>query len=77
MTTTKAEERSKTGRDEKLEQIRKAWSVFFLLLVAAAFIVPYTLLAKVPRFNGAFLFWFIFAVLAIAAVGIITARWRD
>jgi hypothetical protein len=53
------------------------WSVWFLTLEVAAFLVPYTLLRNVERLWGAFLFWNVFAVLAIISVFVLTQGWRD
>jgi hypothetical protein len=48
-----------------------------LLLVAAAVVVPFTLLADVPRVTGAFLFWIGFALVVIALIVRATAGWRE
>jgi predicted MFS family arabinose efflux permease len=61
-----------------LERQRIFWVLLFLIMVLSAFIVPFTpLLQKVARFQGAFLFWSLFAVIVIVCLGSITARWRD
>lgn len=59
-----------------MEKEGKIWSLFFLLLVTSAFSVPY-LLSDIPRMYGAFLYWVIFALIALVAMFLITAKWRD
>jgi len=53
------------------------WLAWFLALEVVAFLVPYTVLRNVGRLWGAFLFWNLFALLAIASIFILTARWQD
>ncbi len=61
-----------------LERQRIIWLIVFLLLVLAAFIIPFTpLLKNLSKVYGAFLFWNIFALVVIIGIVIITARWRD
>ncbi|NMB42223.1 MAG: hypothetical protein GX996_09880 [Firmicutes bacterium] len=60
-----------------LDQQRKFWVIFFVVIVLAAFILPYYLFSNLPKFYGAFLFWSIFAIVAIISVGIITSQWRE
>lgn len=45
-------------------------------LILAAFVVPYTLLRDLPVWHGAFLFWTLFGVAAIAVILRILAGWR-
>ena len=61
-----------------LERQRIFWAVLFLLMILAAFIVPFTpLYSNLTKFYGAFLFWSLFAIIVIVCLGFITARWRD
>ena len=61
-----------------LERQRIFWAVLFLLMILAAFIVPFTpLMSGLTKFYGAFLFWSLFAIVVIVCLGFITARWRD
>jgi cyanate permease len=53
------------------------WAVVMLVLVALAFVVPYTLLSGVDAWYGSFLFWTLFGAAAIAVNAIVTASWRD
>ncbi|KJR97513.1 MAG: hypothetical protein VR68_12555 [Peptococcaceae bacterium BRH_c4a] len=53
------------------------WAIWFFVIVLSAFTVPYYLLSNVAKVYGAFLYWGIFAIVAIISVGIITSKWRD
>ncbi|WP_366923322.1 hypothetical protein MFMK1_000192 [Metallumcola ferriviriculae] len=55
----------------------RGWTLFFLALVILGYVVPFTLLTSVAKVYGAFLFWAAFAIVAVIAVGILTAGWRD
>jgi hypothetical protein len=46
-------------------------------LVVLAYVVPYTVLSGVDAWYGAFLFWTLFAVAAIAGILVVAAGWRD
>ena len=50
--------------------------VVIAVLIALAVIVPYTLLRGIENFAGAFLFWTVFGVLAIAFILKILWQWR-
>ena len=60
-----------------LRKQRIFWALYFFTIVVLAFVIPYTLLTNVVSFYGAFLFWCLFAVAAIAGVAKITANWPD
>jgi hypothetical protein len=51
-------------------------AIAIVLLVAAAVVVPFTLLASVARVSGAFLFWIVFALVVIALIVRATAGWK-
>ncbi len=53
------------------------WVILFAAMIISAFIVPFVFLSNVTSFYGAFLFWTVFAVAAIAGVMVITGGWRD
>lgn len=53
---------------------RLALAIF--LLVAAAVVVPFTLLSSTERVAGAFLFWIVFALVVIALIVRATAGWK-
>ncbi len=56
---------------------RRAWILLYGLLLVLAVVVPYTALAGIGRWTGAFLFWILFALVAVVAMVLITAKWRD
>lgn len=45
------------------------------LLVVSAYLVPFTLLARVTAWYGSFLFWTLFALAAIAVIVRLTRTW--
>jgi len=51
------------------------WTIWFLIIVLSAFIVPFSFLSGIYRITGAFLYWGVFAIIAIISVGIITSKW--
>lgn len=55
----------------------RALFITIFLLVAAAVVVPYTVLSPIERLAGAFLFWVIFAFAVIVLIVRATASWRD
>ncbi len=65
------------GEKMPLNGQRKAWAIFFTLIILAAFVIPFVSMSELMTFYGAFLFWVVFAIVAIIGIGIITSRWRD
>lgn len=55
----------------------KKWVSIFLVLVLSAFIIPYYFLGKITSVYGAFLFWNIFALVAIILIYIVAGKWED
>ena len=53
------------------------WLALFVALVAADYVVPYTLLSDVPKLAGSFLFWVGITTVAILAAFVLSSRWRD
>ncbi len=51
--------------------------VVFLSLVVLAYLLPFTVLSQVQRFSGSFLFWNIFAILAILILLRIMRSWHE
>lgn len=51
--------------------------VVFLSLVVLAYLLPFTVLSRVQRFSGSFLFWNIFAILAILILLRIMRSWHE
>lgn len=59
------------------QKARRRWAWIFVLLVFLAYFVPYAVLSKVTKFYGAFLFWCLYALVAIGCMAAITGKWRD
>jgi hypothetical protein len=55
---------------------RAIWLWVLGALLVAGYAVPYTLLAGVGRWSGAFLFWLLFGVLVWAILSVTVMRWR-
>lgn len=53
------------------------WVGAMVVLLGVAYLVPYTLLSGVDAWNGSFLFWTVFGLLAIVVIAAITRSWRD
>jgi len=61
----------------KLKKLRKFWVSFLIILVLSAYIVPYLFLSDYETMSGAFLYWTIFALIAIFSTIKITKYWRE
>jgi uncharacterized membrane protein YhaH (DUF805 family) len=64
-------------REKSLTRARLGWLIWFCALVLSAFIVPFTVLSTVASGAGAFLYWTVFALVAIVSIIGLTRRWRD
>ncbi len=53
------------------------WLIVVAILVLSAYVVPYTLLSNVDAWYGSFLYWNIFALVAIVIIIAIIRKWRD
>ena len=53
------------------------WVCWFLFLLMVDFLVPFTLLADVPRISGSFLFWLIWIGIVIISMFVLFLRWQD
>lgn len=60
-----------------LTRLRKLWVLFLTILVLSAYIVPYLFLNNFEKMSGAFLYWVIFALVAIFSTIRITKYWRE
>jgi len=69
--------RFKKLENEKLKKLRLFYTILILILVISAFALPYTVLNKINHFNGAFLFWSLFALIVIFLTIKITTYWRE
>ena len=56
---------------------RRGWILWFGILLFLDYTLPYTVLSGVSKIYGAFLFWNLFALTAIASIGILLWKWRD
>ncbi|MDI3547380.1 MAG: hypothetical protein PWR10_1032 [Halanaerobiales bacterium] len=56
---------------------RLLWVVWLVILILSAYIVPYILLHDVNKITGAFLYWTLFALIAIFSTIKIINYWRD
>ncbi|MGM0411089.1 MAG: hypothetical protein ACQEQF_10055 [Bacillota bacterium] len=63
--------------ENKLKKLRKKWILFLLILILSAYIIPYLFLTNIERVSGAFLYWIMFALVAIFSTIKITSYWRD
>lgn len=56
---------------------KSAWAwVWFAFLLALDIAIPWYALTSVPKVSGAFLFWVVWAAVAIISVFVILWRWR-
>jgi peptidoglycan/LPS O-acetylase OafA/YrhL len=56
----------------------KAWLLIpIVLLVLAAFVLPFTLFSGVDAWYGSFLFWTLATVAVIALNAVVSADWKD
>lgn len=53
------------------------WVLWFCLLLASAYVVPYGLLSHYEKMTGAFLFWSVFAIVASLSIAKLISGWRD
>ncbi len=63
--------------EERMSDRALRWALFFVILIISAITVPFIFLQSTFKIYGAFLFWLLFAVIAIISVGFITNSWRD
>ncbi len=62
---------------KELSKLRKFWVLFLIILVLSAYIVPYLFLSNFEKMSGAFLYWIVFALVAIFSTIRITKYWRE
>lgn len=56
---------------------RLLWVIWLVILILSAYIVPYILLNDINKITGAFLYWTLFALIAIFSTIKIVNYWRD
>jgi uncharacterized membrane protein YhaH (DUF805 family) len=62
---------------DELKKKRNFWIIWLLALILSAYFVPYVLLRNINQIEASFLYWTIFAVLAIISTIKITTYWSD
>ena len=62
---------------EELNKKRLFWIIWLIVLLLSAYFVPFVLLRDVNQIEASFLYWTIFAVLAILSTIKITTYWSD
>ncbi len=60
-----------------MKKKRFYWVIWLVVLVLSAYIVPYVFIGNIHRAGASFLFWTLFAVLAIISTIKITTYWRE
>lgn len=63
--------------EKRLKKLRFIFIALILLLVISAFIIPYQLLNTINLFQGAFLYWSLFALIIIFLTIKITSYWEE
>lgn len=61
----------------KLSKKRLKWIIWLLALIISAYFVPYVLLRNVNQIEASFLYWTLFALVAIISTIKITTYWSD
>ena len=60
-----------------MENQRKAWLMWLIILIFSAYIVPYFIIDEIEAVTGPFLYWTIYAVAAIISTFLIINKWRN
>jgi hypothetical protein len=55
---------------------RFAWA-WLALLVVVDLLFPWGMVGATPHFSGAFLFWVLWTLIAIASMFVLFLRWRE
>lgn len=64
-------------KKKNLKKLRFIFTALILLLVISAFIIPYLFLNDFNLFQGAFLYWSLFALIIIFLTIKITSYWEE
>jgi len=51
--------------------------VCFLVIILLAYIIPYTVLSSLPKLWGAYLFWVVLTLIAVAFMCSELSGWRE
>ncbi|MBS3811164.1 MAG: hypothetical protein KGY44_04795 [Halanaerobiales bacterium] len=62
---------------KQLKKKRIYWVLWLVALILSAYFVPFVLLRNVNQIEASFLFWTIFAILAIISTIKITSYWSE
>lgn len=62
---------------DELNKKRLFWVLWLIILILSAYFVPFVLLRDVNQIEASFLYWSIFAILAILSTIKITTYWSD
>jgi len=62
---------------KQLKKKRIYWVLWLVVLILSAYFVPFVLLRNVNQIEASFLFWTIFAILAIISTIKITSYWSE
>jgi len=65
------------GEEKKMTQVRYRWVILLVVLILSAYVVPYYLIGHIARVYASFLYWTVFALLAMITIIRISAGWRD
>ncbi|MEW9677157.1 hypothetical protein ABRT01_13380 [Lentibacillus sp. L22] len=60
-----------------MNRAKSLWGALIVVLVLAAYILPYTVLSSVDAWYGSFLIWGVIGVLIIVANVMVTKDWRE
>ncbi|MGB9887800.1 MAG: hypothetical protein ACPLPT_08165 [Moorellales bacterium] len=61
----------------RLKRARLGWAAWLVLLVLSAYIVPYAWLGRVAKVGASFLYWLLWALIAVTSILALMRRWRD
>jgi hypothetical protein len=53
------------------------WAIICIVLILLAYMIPYTVLTDVAKWNGSFLLWVMLGLVIIVVNIIITKDWRS
>jgi hypothetical protein len=53
------------------------WLGWFVFLFVLDFWVPFTVLTRIPKMTGSFLFWILWICVAIVSMFVMFLKWRE
>ncbi len=63
--------------DNNLTFKRWFWLIWLVILVLSAYVIPYVFIGGIVKITASFLFWTVFALVAIFSTIKIISYWRD